>query len=189
MYARAVDEAATRLRELRREEWEDLALAALALGLAVAATHVRPALAVPLFLGGLAVAVLGLRALWRRWDLVERLSGEREAYVIPEVLDFAAREATIERRRSLAALIRARLVEPGRGFEDRVAAAANELEALASELEDTALVFDPVSAVACARLLNDLDGSPLLNPERPPLELRARVRRIRAGFRAGELAA
>jgi len=109
--------------------------------------------------------------------------------VIPEVLDFAAREATIERRRSLAALIRARLVEPGRGFEDRVAAAANELEALASELEDTALVFDPVSAVACARLLNDLDGSPLLNPERPPLELRARVRRIRAGFRAGELAA
>jgi len=189
MYARAVDEAATRLRELRREEWEDLALAALALGLASGATHVRPALAVPLFLGGLAVGVLGLRALWRRWDLVERLSGERDAYVIPEVLAFAAREGTIDRRRSLAALIHARLAEPGPGFEARVAAAADELETLACELEDPALDFDPACAVACARLLNDLERSPLLNPERPPEELRSHVRRIRVGFRQDLLAA
>ena len=63
MYARAVDEAAARLRELRHEEWEDLGLAALALGLAVVATQVRPAFAMPLFLGGLAVGALGVRAL------------------------------------------------------------------------------------------------------------------------------
>jgi osmotically-inducible protein OsmY len=35
MYARAVDDAGARLRELREEEWEDLGLGALALGLAL----------------------------------------------------------------------------------------------------------------------------------------------------------
>jgi hypothetical protein len=53
-YARAVEEAATRLRELRLEEWEDLGLA-LALGLAPVAAEVRPAFALPLFVGGLVV--------------------------------------------------------------------------------------------------------------------------------------
>ena len=91
MHARAVDDAATRLRDLRREEWEDLSLAALAIALALAATWARPALALPLFLGGLAVGALGLRALWRRWDLVDRLAGERDAHVISEVRAYAAR--------------------------------------------------------------------------------------------------
>lgn len=50
------------MRELRHEEWEDLGLAALAVVFAVAATQVRPALALPLFLGGVALAALGLRA-------------------------------------------------------------------------------------------------------------------------------
>jgi hypothetical protein len=68
MYARAVDDP-------RREEWEGLGLAALALALAVAGTQVRPSLAVPLFLG----------ALWRRWDPVVRLDGENDAYVISEL--------------------------------------------------------------------------------------------------------
>jgi hypothetical protein len=73
MYARAVD------------EWVGLGLAALSLGLAVAATQVRPSLAVPLFLGVFAVGTLGVRALWRRWELVERFDGESDAYVISEV--------------------------------------------------------------------------------------------------------
>ena len=94
MYARAVDEASSRLRELRQEECGDLGLAALSLGLALAATQVRPVFAMPLFLGGVVVGARGVRALWRRWDLVERLAGERDAYVIPEVLACAAREAT-----------------------------------------------------------------------------------------------
>ena len=66
MYARAVDDAAAHLRELRNEEWAEFALAALALGLSLAATQVRPALALPLFLGGVVVGVLGTRAFWRR---------------------------------------------------------------------------------------------------------------------------
>ena len=148
MYARAVDDAAVRLRELRHEEWEDLALAALALGLAVAATQVRAALALALFLGGLAVGAAGLRALWRRWDLFDRLAGERDAYVIGEILAYASREATMERRHRFAALIRSWLREPGTA---RVIPAAGELETLASELEDGgSLSTPPAPLPACA---------------------------------------
>lgn len=55
MHARAVEEAAARLHDLRHAEWEGLGVGALALGLAVAATQVHPPLALPLFLGGLVV--------------------------------------------------------------------------------------------------------------------------------------
>jgi hypothetical protein len=189
MYARAVEDASARLRELRHEEWEDLGLAALALGLAIAATQVRPALAVPLFLGGLVVGALGVRALWRRWDLVDRLSGERDAYVISEVRAYASREATMERRHTFAALIRSILAQPGLAVEARVIPAAEGLEALACELDDGELEFDPACGVACARLLSDLAESPLLNAALPPEELRSRVHQIRAGFTIRRLAA
>jgi hypothetical protein len=183
MYARAVDDAATRLHELRREEREDLALAAFALGLALVATQVRASLALPLFLGGLTVGVLGMRALLRRWELIERLAGDRDAYVLPEVIEFASREAMMERRQMFAAMLRGWLMDPGPALEARRGAAADELEALASELEDGELELDPVCAVGCARLLNDVTGSPLLNSAVPPDLLRSRVRQIRAGFR------
>lgn len=186
MYARAVDEASIRLRELRHQEWEQLGLGALTLALAIAATEIRPALALPLFLGGLAVGALGVRALWRHWDLVERLSGERDAYVIPEVLAYASREATMERRHGFAALIRSRLSEP---VEAHVSAAADELELLACELDDSDLALDPPSAVACGRLLSDVAESPLLNPALPPEELCSRARQIRAGFTSSRRAA
>jgi hypothetical protein len=183
MYARAVDDAATRLHELRREEREDLALAALALGLALVATQVRASLALPLFLGGLTVGFLGMRALLRRWELIERLAGDRDAYVLPEVIEFASREAMMERRQVFAATVRGWLMDPGPGLEARRGAAADELEALASELEDGELELDPVCAVGCARLLSDVAGSPLLNSAVPPDLLRSRARQIRAGFR------
>ena len=63
MYARSVDEAAARLRELRQEECGDLALAAVSLGLAFAATQIRPAFAMPFLLGGVVVGVRGTIAL------------------------------------------------------------------------------------------------------------------------------
>jgi hypothetical protein len=182
MHARAVDDASLRLRELRREEWEDLGLAALAMALALAATEARPALALPLFLGGVGVGALGLRALWRRWDLLDRLTREPGAYTIPEVLACAAREATLERRHDFAELIRGELTQTRLGFGERVLLAADELEALASALEDDELALDPACAVACMRLVSDVAESPLLNPTRPQEELRSRVRQIHSGF-------
>jgi hypothetical protein len=189
MYARAIDDAAHRLSELRRDEWQDLALGLLALGGSLVATQLLRAFAVPLFAGGAVVLALGVRALWLRWDLVERLAGERDAHVIPEVLAFASREATPERRSTFAAIIRCGLSEPGHLADARLAAARPELEALAAELEDDELELDPASAVACMRLLSDVLESPLLNGATPAEDLRSRVRQIRGGFRRRGLAA
>jgi hypothetical protein len=183
MYARAVDEADSHLRELRHDEWGHLGLATVALAASVVATEILPALAAPLFVGGLAVGALGIRALWRRWDLLECLAGERDAYVIPEVLAFASREATMERRYSFAALIRQRLADASLTLASCALGVVDELEALASELEDGDLALDPASAVACMRLLSDFAGSPLLNQALPTEDLRSRVRQVRSGFR------
>jgi hypothetical protein len=182
MYARAVDDGAERLRALRHEEWADLALAATAVAAAIAATRTHPEFALPLFIGGIAVGACGVRALWRRWDLVARLAGERDAHVIPEVLAYARRHATMDSRRCLAASIRSRLPRPGFDVEKRIDAARDVLEALASELEDQDLDLDPAAAVACVRLLSDPIDSPLLNLRLPPENLRSRVCQIRAGF-------
>ena len=181
MYARAVDDAAARLRDLRREEWSDLGVAGLTLSLALGATQVYPDLALPLFVGAVIVGARGVRALWRRWDLVDRLAGEADAYVISEVLVHASREATMERRRTFAALIRWKLREP---VGARFAAAAQELELLARELEDAELTLDPVSAVLCMRFLTDSVESPLLNSALPPDEVHSRLYEIRCGFSA-----
>jgi len=177
MLARSVDEASLHLRELRHTEWEDLGLAAAALASALAATTVYPPLAMPLFLGGLAVGALGVRAMWMRWDLVDRLVGERDAYTIAEVRSRAEREATMARRRVYAALIRSTL--EGRRLAETELTGAQEL---AAELEDETLQLEPAAAVDCMRLLTDIGTSPLLNPSLPADELRSRVARIRAGF-------
>jgi hypothetical protein len=182
MYARAVDDAAVRVRELRWEQWGDLALAGLALALSLAATQIYPSLAMPLFVGGLVVAALGIRALYRRWDLVERLLGERDAYVIPEVLGHASRMATMDSRRRMAAGIRGILDEPWPLIGARVSAVAEDLAALAAQLDDDGLAFDPARAVSCFRLLNDSSESPLLNPELAVEDLRSQLNRIRSGF-------
>jgi hypothetical protein len=189
MYARAVDDAGERLRRLRHEAWGDFGLAAVALGLALVASRTRSEFVLPLFIGGLAVAALGVRAEWRRWDLVERLAGDGDAHSIPEVRAYAAQHATMERRRSFASLIRCYLEQPGLPGYARLAAVADELEALACELDDAALDLHPVSAVACLRLLSDVAESPLLNPALPAEDVRARTCRIRSGFQPRPLTA
>jgi hypothetical protein len=178
VYARAVEEGAARLRALRHEEWEDLGLGAVTIVLAVAATQVWPELALPLFVGGIVVGVKGVRAAWRRWDLVDRLADKVDAYVIPEVLAYASRHASMERRRTFASFLRSRLLTG----DARVAAVAQDLEALASELEDDALALDPAAAVATMRLLSEPE-SPLLECAARTDELRSRVLQIRSGFK------
>lgn len=179
MYARAVEDAAIRLHDLRHDEREGLALGALALAFALAATHVRPAFAIPLFIGGLVVGARGLVAAVRRWDLVDRLAGEPDAHAIPEVLAYARREATMARRNEQAALLRGLDASSGRGA---CGALTPELEALAADLSDETLELDPACAVACARFLCDA-ASPLFDSSTAPAVLRARVECIRAGFR------
>jgi hypothetical protein len=185
---RAIEDAATRLRELQLEEWGDVGLGSLMLGLAAASAELRPAFALPLLVGGLGAWALGMRAMWHRWDLVDRLSGERDAYLISEIRDHALRETTMERRKSLAASVRRALEESRVAQEERVLAAADELEALATELEDEVLVLEPACAVACVRLLSDLAASPLLDRRQPTAVLRSRVAQIRAGFSPQRLA-
>ena len=182
MYARAVDDAGARLRELGHQGWESLALGVVAFGLALGATQVWRSLAVPLFVGGLVVLASGVRTVWRHWDLLDCLTDERDAYVIPEVLARARRETTMERRRGFAAEIRGTLAGCPAGRAPS-ADVAEELATLAAELEDQGLVLDPACAVACMRLLSD-PSSPLFDPDAFDAEIRGRVVRIRAGFSA-----
>lgn len=180
MDARTLDHAAKHLDELGVEIKEDLAVAALALALSLLATEFRPALAIPLFVGGVGVAALGMRALWRRWDLVDRLAADRDAYVIREVRAYAYREASHQSRHGLAMSIRGGLDSPVTAYWSRDEV-ADDLEALATELDDESLELDPAAAVACVRLLRDPEASPLLTGARPE-EIRASIRHVRAGF-------
>jgi hypothetical protein len=175
------------LDDLRHEAWDEAMVAGLALVSAVAATHLVPSLALPLLLGGMAVAFRAMRTFWRRWDLLHRLTGERDAYSIREVRSEAEKAATIESRRRLAEAIRWHVREPGSACAARIGACADDLLALAIELEDADFVLDPASAVSCTRLVSEGPESPLLNPAMPAEDLRSSVNRIRAGFerRAG----
>ena len=179
MYARAIDEAKGQLRELQREQWGDLGLALAALGLAVAATQFHRSLALPLLLGGLVVGARGVRALWRRWDIVDRLVADPDAYVIADVSAYAARQATMARRHSFATAIRSTVQETA---PSRFGAAAQELVALARELDHDNLELDPACAVTCMRLLEDPGYSPLLDRAASQERLQSCIERIRAGF-------
>jgi hypothetical protein len=180
MYSRAVDDAATELRELRHDEWGSFGLGALAIALALVATQVRPAFAIPLFVGGLAVAAGGVRAAWRHWDLLERLAGERDAYVIPEVRARACREATMERRQTYAALLRANACEDRRqGVGTSADAAREELEDLVADLLDDRLGSTRTGGAVCP----DADRADRCDPARTPEELRSASARSETGSR------
>ncbi len=184
MTARRIKEAENRLRDLRREEWSDLALAGLVWGLALGASVVHSPFAGPLFAGALAVAFLAARAFFRRWNLFDGLLLDRDAYSIPEVRGRAEHIA------SMAASVRSRL-KPAPGFPlpTRVAAVAEELAELADELENEDLALDPQCAVRCLVLLTDFTDSPLLNELLPAQDVQVRIRQIRAGFEERRLAA
>jgi hypothetical protein len=182
-----VEEAEHRLRQLRHDEWSRLALAALATGLALAASVVHPPLAIPFFLGGLTVGVLAMRTVFERSDFVHQLMRERDAYLIPEIRRQAEDAASMESRRMLAETVRRRLTPiPGYPRAARVVAVAGELEALAGELEDDRLVLDPVCAVQCLELVTRYEDSPLLNDLLPDEGVTVQLRQIRAGFRPVE---
>ena len=182
MYARAVEDFETELVKLHHDELQDVGLGGAALAASLAATALCPPLAMPLFVGGVAVGALGIRAFWRHWDLVDRLADDRDAYTILEVRDYAAREARIERRAYYAALVRSWTRTP----QSWIAEITDELDELANDLEDEALELDPVAAVSCRRLLTEPTGSPLFREMHGAEDLRSRIAQIRAGFQPSE---
>ena len=184
MYARALQDAEAKLLELHHEEQQRIAVSAVALGASLACTAVFPPLAVPLFVGGFAIGALGVSAIWRHWDLVDRLADDGDAYLIPEVRAYAAREARMTRRRGHAALIRDWTSSP----DVRVAEFVDELEELADALEDEDLELDPASAMACRRFVTEPAISPLLDETSPREDVRSSLARIRAGFQPRALA-
>ncbi len=182
MYAWQIDRAANELRGLRHEEVLDSALAALTFGLALAASELARSFAVPLLVGALTSIFLAARAFWRRWDLLDRLLLERDAYRITEVRRRADRSASMANRQLLAESITRLLGFPYSACGARVLAEAEGLEALVRELDDPGLVLDPVCAVACERLLREVVSSPLYNEALPADDTGVRIRQIRAGF-------
>jgi hypothetical protein len=190
MTARGAEDAARRLRELKHEEWSDLVLAALALGLALGATAVHPPLAVPLFIGALAVGSLSLRAFFRRWELFDRILLDPDAHCIPEIHRRAEVAASMKSRQELARSLRRKLTPvPGYPIRARVVEVSDDLVELAGELDDKRLALDPLCAIRCVQLVTDTVESPLLNELLPPEDLRARINQIRAGFEQRRLAA
>jgi hypothetical protein len=173
--ARQVDEATTRLHELRIESVGDLALAVVASGLAMAATQLRPALAIPFLLGAFGVGFLGIRAFVRRTFLVEDLAGDRDAYAIPDVRRFGRRVAMPAHRHELARSIRVATTESCCETGERIQAARGELDQLAALLEDDRLQLEPCSLVRLGRWLDDPGGS-FRNPRIPAAELRSHLR-------------
>lgn len=182
MVAREVEQAATELRHFRVGAWEHFGLAAVAFGLALAASQFAPAFGVPLLIGGIVSLALGVRDEVRRWDLIDRVVLDEDAYLIPAVRNRARQAATMKSRHALASSIRILLTRsdvPATRFE----AVVEELEVLADELDDEKLLLDPAAAVACCRLIGDVE-SPLRNPAVPAEDAHARIVRILAGFRA-----
>ena len=181
MTARQIDEAAERLRDLRLQSVEDLALGGTAFALAMTASRVRPSLAVPLLLGAMVVTFLGLRALVRRRFLVEDLAVDPDAYAIDDVRRYGARTASIEHRRLLARSVRATLDGSTAGVAVRVSALRPELEQLVEVLEDERRTLEPPTAVAIERRMHACP-SPLQDPAVSVEELRSRLRNLLASL-------
>jgi hypothetical protein len=179
--ARSVERAEARLHDLKLQSLEDFLLAAAALAAALVGTRLLPAASVPLLVGGTGVAFLGMRAVVRRYLLLEELAVDRDAYLIPEVRAAAARAASPEHRRRLAAAIREALNPSWSSTSERVEANRALLLELAAALEDKELVLAPAAAVALDRLLLAGEDN-LYSPTLPPDELRSRLRRILDGF-------
>jgi hypothetical protein len=180
MDARTIEQTADRLHRLRQDEWERLGLALVALPLAVVAAELHPSLALPLLIGGIVLAALGVRAGWLRWAIVDDLALEDDAYAIAEVRAKAARAADPRVRVALVREAGRLLAESDPATKLRVNEVRPQLEAVARELERDELPLEPWAAAACDRLLTDPVRSPLLNTALPASDARSCLVRIRA---------
>lgn len=181
MNARQIEQADERLHDLKVRAVEDMVLAACGFGLALAATQLRPAFAVPLLVGAIALCFLGVQALVRRSFLIEDLAADRDAYVIPDVRGFGLRAASPAHRHQLARVLRVALLGSTYETAERLQAVRPELDELIADLEDDSLRWEPPAAVGLERWLNDPLGS-FHDQTVPVTELRSRLRVFLAGF-------
>jgi hypothetical protein len=180
--ARAVEYTQGELHELKTSAVESAALALAAFGGALAASELHPKLAGPLLVGAVGMTFLAARAFVRRYLRVEDLAFDRDALAIPEVRRYAERASTPERRRRVAASVRAAL-DASAGDVRRVEENRARLEELEAALLDEELALDPSAAVALDRLSSG-GWDTLYGCLLPDEELRARLQRILAGFGA-----
>ena len=170
MTAHEIDDAAKRIGELGSRAAQDGALAAVAFGLALAATWYRPSLALPLALGAMAMTFLAGFAFVKRFLLVDELADDPDAYSIRAVRDFGARAASIEHRRELARIVRAAPAQP-------------ELQRLIQALESERIDWDPQTVVALEHWLLD-PSEAFRDPDIRSEELRSRIRNVLAALDA-----
>lgn len=153
MNAREIESAAEQLVELRRKARDRAVLGFAALGAAVAASLLVPALGVPLLVGGSFLIGRSLVDAVRRWELLDALAADPAAHVIEPVRRQAERLARAEVRHDVALTIRLELAQPSpsRG----VALCRPELEELAARLDGDDWELDPATAAACHALIDD----------------------------------
>jgi len=179
--ARDVELLERRLQDLNERTVGELALAGVAFGLALAASQLRKDLAIPLFVGAVALTACGLVAFVRKRLLVEDAAVDRDAYGLEPVQRYAQWMARTDQRRAHAAHVRRLLGLAGEFAPARVRASRAELEQLVKELERDDRALDPACAVTLEHLLRDASI--------PSDEFRSRVRQVLDGFSGGRVTA
>jgi hypothetical protein len=180
MNARAVQQLEARLDELRRVGNARLATAAAAALLAAPAHVLDPPLSFGLGAGAFVLAVLSVRALAERGELIDTAVADPDAIVIRAVRARAERIGSAEERaRAAQTLRRLALSEYA---HPRVASATDELLELANALSYSEL--EPTVAVQCVRFVEGVD-SPLYDPAADALDVRARIRHLLLLVHAG----
>jgi hypothetical protein len=161
------------------------ALACVSATLALGSIWISDQLAIVLAVAGACEVVVATAVFRARREQIARLALDPAAYAIPDVAHYG--RCCIHQRKRLAVWLAEMVADarvPGNFYlSDRVARFARDIERLASELATSAPI-DPVSAVACRRLLTHAVESPLYNPRLPPEDLLVALRRIRAGIQA-----
>lgn len=189
MNARELEQAQYDLDVRRQRAIQAAALACAAAVTALGLLWLSERLSIALAAGAAALAVVAAAVFLARREQIARLALEPAAYAIPDV-GRHGHECECERERLAAWLaeIVADARRPGNIYlSERVASFADDLDTLAHELASPAAKVQPVSAVACRRLLTHAVESPLYNPRVPPDELWIALRRIRNGIQKDRL--
>jgi hypothetical protein len=186
MHERALEEAAARVRQLRRRVRDAGVLALVAAVLALALTALSTPLAVSFAVAALIEGVVAAAAALRLRATLEMLALVGRAYAIPEVKMYAGKIAGVRGRRRTAEAFQRMLCQGDDQavlwLPERVHAVERELRTLADALTTADGRLGLIGAVACRQLVTNPVRSPLYNPELSVEELDARIHHITRAF-------